>query len=1826
ITEVTDHLRLLFARLGTPHCPSCDDPISAQTPDQVVDRILAGYAGEAVMVLSPIVHDRKGEYRKELEELRSKGYVRARIDGEVRRLDEPIKLARYERHTIEVILDRVKVSKVKRGRLTEAVEQGFRLGKGQCSVTRGNTQEAFSSSLSCRRCEIDIVELEPRLFSFNSPHGACPRCDGLGQDRDVDERLIIDVDKTVDGGAVIASAKGGFALRRQMRPQVLVQVCDFFRVPRDKPWKKLTDRQKKVILWGNDKRRVPLEIRYQGKKLKYERKERRIWRGVIPIIRQQYKDRRTRSLEKFLAPAACPECEGTRLRPEARGVRFRGASIGELSSMAVSDLFAFVDGVSLAGAERTIGERLLRELKVRLEFLDRVGLGYLAVHRSAATLSGGESQRIRLATQVGSGLRGILYVLDEPSIGLHQRDNLRLIQTLEQLRDAGNTVLVVEHDEETIQASDWVVDVGPGAGAHGGRLVAAGTPSQIKRSKASITGQFLARKEEIPVPATRREADDRRIVVRGARAHNLKGIDVPFPPGQLVCVTGVSGSGKSTLIDLILKRELARVFHKAEQVPGAHDAVEGLEHLDKVIEIDQSPIGRTPRSNPGTYTKVFGLIRDLFASLPEAKARGYKKGRFSFNVKGGRCEECRGAGVKVVEMQFLADVTVPCEECGSRRFNPETLEVRYREKSVNDVLEMPIEEALEFFKNHPKIVRVLDTLQRVGLGYMRVGQPSTTLSGGEAQRVKLASQLHRPPTGRTLYLLDEPTTGLHFVDIRRLLDALQALVDKGNTVVVIEHNLDVVKCADWIVDLGPEGGDGGGELVYAGPFDGVLAEQRSYTGQVLKQLLSPKRAPRRARRRKSLADRALDGDICITGAAMHNLKRVDVRFPAGKLSVVTGPSGSGKTSLAFDTLFAEGQRRFVECLSTYARQFLGRLERPPLDSISGLAPAIAIDQKTASRNPRSTVATTTEIQDYLRLLYARLGVPHCPTCGGVAQSFAPDQAWRSLRKALPDAKGRVLAPLYVKGLDHGTLLKKPTQLKALAGELKEAGFRRLLIDGAELKLGEKLPALSKKREIWLVVDRVQLKPSARTRVLDSIGQAYARGYGVAAFESVDGARRMLSELPGCAEHGFLLQEELAPRMFSFNSHVGACEDCHGLGVTLTCDADRLIVRPDKPLFDGAFVSRPGDFLARGDGYFRGVVETMCDEMGADIDGPWKDLPQEVKRAILYGGDDRVSMQWESRGRNREATWEMEVRWKGFCRYIEEWHRTSSNAWWIDQLDPLMRRDVCPGCEGARLKPAYRAVTVGDCSLSDVGRMTVQEARAWVLGLKFRGPDADVAEQILKELTNRLGFLEAVGLEYLNLSRTAATLSGGEAQRIRLATQIGNRLTGVIYVLDEPTIGLHQRDTDRLLATLKDLRDLGNSVVVVEHDRDTIDAADWIVDLGPGAGKHGGEVVYQGERAGLDQADGLTADYVTGRKCAAPRRARRTSAGSIALKGATTNNLKSVAVDIPLGSLVCVTGVSGSGKSSLVMDTLAPAMESQLGDGGRKPGNLGSIKGARKLADCVIVDQSPIGVSPRSNPASYVKILDVVRGIMAKAPLAQMRGYGPGRFSFNTPAGRCAACEGRGSIKVEMHFLPDVWVTCDDCKGRRYNRETLAVEYRGKTIADILEMEVSEARAFFENHRRVATPLQLLQDVGLGYMNLGQSATTLSGGEAQRIKLARELGRRVRGKVLYLLDEPTTGLHFDDVVRLMEVLHRLVDHGHTVVVIEHNLDVIKGADWIIDLGPEGGDGGGEVIAAGTPEDVASHPTSWTGRILAGELQPGSGRERGRAGESNAESGS
>ena len=834
VTEIYDYLRLLFARVGHPHCYVCGDPISRQTPQQIVDQILQFPEGTRILVLAPVVRGRKGEYRDLLEEIKREGFLRVRIDGKVYAVDEPIRLNKNIKHTIEVVVDRLKVQPKIRQRLTESVEVALQLAGGLVSIQNAETGEEhlFSEHFACPKCGISIEELEPRLFSFNSPYGACPTCDGLGQKQEIDPRLIVpNPDLSIKQGAIAPLGEQ----RDSWNYEMIRSLAEAMGFSLDVPWKDLPDEVKRVILYGTGEQKIRFRFERTESKFEFTSK----YEGVVNNLYRRYRQTSSQSIrdwiESFMNQVPCPDCGGARLKKEALGVKVGGKTIAEVTAMNIRQAHAFFQNLGLSEREQTIAHQILKEIRARLEFLLNVGLEYLTLDRTTGTLSGGEAQRIRLATQIGSQLVGVLYVLDEPSIGLHQRDNKRLIHTLHKLRDLGNTVLVVEHDRETIEHADYVIDLGPGAGTHGGHVVATGTPQEIRNHPDSLTGKFLRLEEHIPIPETRRPGSGEFLVLKGARGNNLKNLTVRFPLGKFICITGVSGSGKSTLVNETLYPILARHFYSSKLIPLPYDAIEGLEHVDKVIDIDQSPIGRTPRSNPATYTGVFTQIRDLFSQLPEAKIRGYKPGRFSFNVKGGRCEACQGDGVKKIEMHFLPDVYVTCEVCKGKRYNRETLEIRYKDKTIADVLDMTVEEALAFFDKIPAIKRRLQTLYDVGLGYIRLGQQATTLSGGEAQRVKLATELSKIGTGRTVYILDEPTTGLHFADIRRLLDVLNQLVDRGNTVIVIEHNMDVIKTADWIIDLGPEGGDRGGEIVFEGTPEEIIHCPDSYTGQFLKE-------------------------------------------------------------------------------------------------------------------------------------------------------------------------------------------------------------------------------------------------------------------------------------------------------------------------------------------------------------------------------------------------------------------------------------------------------------------------------------------------------------------------------------------------------------------------------------------------------------------------------------------------------------------------------------------------------------------------------------------------------------------------------------------------------------------------------------------------------------------------------------------------------------------------------------------------------------------------------------------------------------------------------
>lgn len=934
--------------------------------------------------------------------------------------------------------------------------------------------------------------------------------------------------------------------------------------------------------------------------------------------------------------------------------------------------------------------------------------------------------------------------------------------------------------------------------------------------------------------------------------------------------------------------------------------------------------------------------------------------------------------------------------------------------------------------------------------------------------------------------------------------------------------------------------------------------------------------------------------INIKGAREHNLKNIDVEIPRDELVVITGLSGSGKSSLAFDTIYAEGQRRYVESLSAYARQFLGQMDKPDIDYIEGLSPAVAIDQKTTSKNPRSTVATVTEIYDYLRLLYARIGIPHCPVCGREISAQTSDQIVDAVSKFEAGTKFQVLAPV---------VRSRKGEFVNLLADLKAQGFSRVRIDG-EARLLEEEIVLDKKfnHSIEVVVDRLVMKEGIRSRLAEAIETSITLSEGNVIIAPEEGAEQLFSTALACPEHGISL-DELAPRDFSFNSPFGACPDCTGIGNRLEVDANLLIPDDSLSISEGAF-----KLFSAGSNYYPQVLAAVADHIGASVDTPWKDLEAKHKKVFLEGlpKSQKVKVNYLTRD-GRNTHWFVE--WNGLVKEIHRKHSESESEGGRERMERFMTLKPCKTCKGARLKPEILAVTVGGENIHTVTSLSAKDSFDFFQNLELGARDKQIGERVIKEIVARLKFLVDVGLDYLSLERPTASLSGGEAQRIRLATQIGAGLMGVLYILDEPSIGLHQRDNAKLIETLKRLRDIGNTVIVVEHDEETILNSDYVLDMGPAAGEHGGEIVFAGTPDKLLKAkNSLTADYLSGRKSISPPKERREfSKGFIELKGVSENNLKKLDVKIPLGTLTLVTGVSGSGKSSLVTDTLAPLLSNKLHRSQKRVGAYESIEGLGGIDKVIDIDQSPIGRTPRSNPATYTGVWDDIRNLFAATPESKIRGYAPGRFSFNVSGGRCEACKGDGQTKIEMHFLPDIYVPCEVCEGARYNRETLQVKYRNKSVADVLNMSIEEALHFFENIPSIKRKLQTLYDVGLEYVRLGQAATTLSGGEAQRVKLASELQRVCTGKTFYILDEPTTGLHFDDVRQLLLVLQRLVDRGNTVLVIEHNLDLIKSADYIIDLGPEGGFRGGEIVASGSPADIANTPASHTGRYLKDLLE-------------------
>ena len=1373
-----------------------------------------------------------------------------------------------------------------------------------------------------------------------------------------------------------------------------------------------------------------------------------------------------------------------------------------------------------------------------------------------------------------------------------------------------------------------LIDIGPGAGRNGGELKAFGTPEEVSKAD-SPTGALLRGELPLATASEGREGLGKKIVVRGAEGNNLRGIDVEIPLGLFIAISGVSGSGKSTLINSTLRPALMRHLELEGPDPAKYETIEGFEHIDALVVIDASPIGRTPRSNPATYTGAFGPIRDLFAGLPESKMRGWKPGRFSFNVAGGRCEACGGAGATYVELQFLAPVTVACEECGGHRFGTETLAVHFKGHSIADVLALSVEDALELFGDIPKIRTPLQTLFDVGLGYVRLGQPSTTLSGGEAQRIKLAKHLQKRPRGHTLYLLDEPTTGLHQADVQKLVMSLHRLVDLGQSVVVIEHNLDLIGVADHVIDLGPEGGSGGGQLVVCGTPKEVMASKKSYTGRALKDgPIAPKSGPG-----DKFIDELSRGEsdvISVRGGRTHNLKNISVDIPRRSLTVVTGPSGSGKTSLALDTIHAAGERRFVDSLSTYARQFLGTRDKPPVDRIDGLGPSVAVEAGGGGSHPRSTVATSTELHDYFRVLWSRAGVRRCPEHGQELKKLDAGRIAKDVVKRLEGKRGWIVAPLFDAreeaesdaGPDAGDA--KSSKASKVFADFDEArtawiaaGFARVLIDGNEQRLSPDLKLPEGTLRVDLVLDRVSFDQASRARIAEAVESAENLSDGrVSVVEKLRGKneRHEYSVRGNCTICGFGFTENLEPRHFSFNAHVGACHDCSGLGASWQCDPDLLVDHPELPLAHAegegtantAIGGKLGRYLAKGKGYYEAMLRQVARSHRIDLTKPFDKLTEKQRRLILVGEGalKSYSVVVAKEGTNFSMEQQYEAAWPGLCGHVDAWHRKSEDPSWSSTLEEFMARKTCRGCGGERLAPGPRSVTIGKKRLPVVLGLSVAESLEWFGKLRLSKKDREAVQAVLEEIRSRLELLQRVGLGYLSLDRSMGTLSGGEMRRVRLSANLGSNLVDVCYVLDEPTVGLHPADVDMLTDALMTMRDRGNTVLVVEHDESLMRRADFIVDIGPGAGRNGGNVVAAGTPAEVMATPGsLTGMALLGEFSLKAAHAKKNSpdsdGGKVGIRGATLHNLKSVDFDATFGALTGICGPSGSGKSSLIMDSFVPALRGEPSDG-RWEKVVGSLGGARRV---VVVDASPIGRSPSSTPATAVGLLEPIRNLFARTPEARMRGFTASHFSYNSTKGRCPACDGRGATRVDMQFLADLWLTCEECGGKRYRPEVLEVRHRGYSVADILSMSVDEAAGALEHQPAAIKILTTMQKVGLGYIALNQSSTTLSGGEAQRVKLAGELMRASgAGRSVVVLDEPTTGLHASDVERLVGVLLQLKERGDAVIVVEHHTDLLRICDELVELGPMGGNGGGRVIATGTPAELIADKDSITGPWL------------------------
>ena len=1514
------------------------------------------------------------------------------------------------------------------------------------------------------------LEINRSLFSFNSPTGACKNCKGLGvEDKISVDLLVEDENRTIRNQALKITNPNGYTIYSQVTIDALNTVCNAHNFNVDIAWKDLTEEEEHIILYGSDKITIPygkhsLESRMKWSGITAKPRPEGFYKGIIPVMEEILVRDRNPNILRFAKTQICSKCDGSRLSEDALSVKINGKNIYYYSSLSIDDLGSELKKLP----QNDVSKPIISEILKRINILQELGLGYLSLSRQATELSGGELQRIRLARQVGSKLRNVTFIFDEPSIGVHLANNKSIIKILKQLVANGNTVIVVEHDAQTILSADWIVDIGPKAGKNGGEVFFNGTKQEfLKSDYKSLTKEFLSKKTNVHLDFNASEKGS--FAIKNAEINNLKNIITNFKINQLNCVTGISGAGKSSLINQTLIPLTKGEYHKQINAKGNPQLVDF--NFAKTIVVNQSPIGKTVRSTPATYTKLHDLIRDFYAKLPESKELGFTKSTFSYNVKGGRCEKCQGAGKLEIGMHFLGNVETVCDVCNGKRYNDNILQVKHNGKTISDVLDMSVNTALEFFANEKKIAKTLQILQDIGLGYLQLGQSSNTLSGGEAQRIKLATELAKQSQTNTLFIFDEPTTGLHFADIQVLSNVFAKLLKKGNTIIVIEHNEDIIKNAHQIIDLH------NGNVIYEGGFEQFLNCKNSITAKFLKE---------ETQAVELQTNKTQIKNITFKGISTNNLKNIDVEIPENKHTVIVGPSGSGKSSLAFDTIYIEAQNRFTESFPAYVRQFASQNSKAKFTEVKGLTPAIALKQNNNITDPRSTLGTITEITDHYRLLFSRFGTAFCPNCD------------------------------------------------------------------------------------------------------DELNSNYCQNCDTT-FVNVRKASA-----------------------FSVNNTEGVCKTCSGLGTVLTSDINLLVNDFGKSFFEGAFKKHKSlNFYADVNGQYLATLKQVGEKFNIDYSLPVGDLSaQAIDYAIFGTGDTEYNVEWEFKRNKRTGTHKFTGKWHGFVNLLlDEYFRKHANGKG-DEMLPLLKETTCKTCNGQKFLPEVLAVEYNDVNISELSEMSVNGSIEFFTSVLYENKNecltiesnAKQSSQLLDNILSKLKSIKENGLGYLSIDRQTRTLSNGELQRVLLSTILTGTLTGITYILDEPTTGLHPSDSEKIIKSINKLVENGNTVITVEHNFDLIKTANNIITIGPKAGIDGGEIISNN----IDYILKYEKEFLNNYKEQCCHSERSEESMNLKIENATANNLKNISVEIPLNSVTAITGVSGSGKTSLMRDVLYKSYKANANincDDINVNNTLLRAERSNLLNnnDIIWIDNKTPEKTTLSTMSTYTGVLEELRKIFAQTPEAKNVGLKSTDFSYNNKSGQCPECKGQGEIKVSLDFLSDVTSVCETCGGKRYKHNILQVKYNNKNIADILEMTVAEAQIFFSENKKLTKVFEVMQNLGLGYIKLGQATGNLSGGEVQRLKLAKEILSNNKKHNIYIFDEPAKGLQITDLHYLINTFSYLLEQGDTVIFIEHNPYLILISQYIIDLG---GKTGGELIYQGELNGILKMKQSKTSKYLNG----------------------